>query len=133
VRAPGGGGTAGAGWQLIDYKTTAEQRLRSQTRLRLEDTQLAFYAALMAAESEGDDAAPPLLSAVYVALDGRDGVRVVEHADVAASARQLVAGLGRDYDQLRAGAPLRALGEGRVCDACDARGLCRRDHWSSAA
>ena len=29
------------------------------------------------------------------------------------------------------GAPLPALGEGRVCEFCAARGLCRRDAWSA--
>jgi ATP-dependent helicase/nuclease subunit B len=41
-----------------------------------------------------------------------------------------VQGLAQDLVQLRAGAGLPALGEGAVCDYCDARGLCRRDHWA---
>ena len=44
------------------------------------------------------------------------------HPDVAESARALLSSLA-------AGAPLRALGEGAACDFCEARGLCRRDHW----
>ena len=31
---------------------------------------------------------------------------------------------------MRDGAALPALGEGPVCDFCEARGLCRRDHWA---
>ena len=30
----------------------------------------------------------------------------------------------------RTGAPLPALGEGRLCDFCEARGLCRKDDWA---
>jgi ATP-dependent helicase/nuclease subunit B len=33
--------------------------------------------------------------------------------------------------RLREGAGLRALGEGSACEYCQARGLCRRDHWAS--
>jgi ATP-dependent helicase/nuclease subunit B len=25
-----------------------------------------------------------------------------------------------------------ALGEGSVCETCEMRGLCRRDHWGAA-
>ena len=135
--------TAGAApsWQLIDYKTTSEQRLRSRLRQPLEDTQLAFYAALLAADAAheagaadgGDTAvAGPAIGAMYLALDGKDGIRTVEHADVSASAAVLVAGIARDYERLRAGAALPALGEGAVCEHCAARGLCRRDHWPAA-
>jgi ATP-dependent helicase/nuclease subunit B len=52
---------------------------------------------------------------------------------VTASARALVEGLTRDYERLRAGAALLALGEGPACEHCDARGLCRRDHWNGVA
>ena len=133
--APRAAGAAPS-WQLIDYKTTSEQRLRSRLRQPLEDTQLAFYAALIAneaaheAEADGREAvAAAALGAMYVALDGRDGIRTVEHAGVSASAAVLVAGIARDYQRLRAGAALPALGEGSVCEHCAARGLCRRDHW----
>ena len=48
-----------------------------------------------------------------------------------ASARLLLQGLGRDLERLRGGAALPALGEGRACDWCAARGLCRRDDWAA--
>jgi ATP-dependent helicase/nuclease subunit B len=35
-----------------------------------------------------------------------------------------------DLARIEAGAPLAALGEGKVCDFCAARGLCRRDFWA---
>ena len=114
--------------QLIDYKTSSAQKLRTLVKQPQEDTQLAFYAALMAQQSEaaGD------IGACYLPLDDGDTVKAIEHADVEATARQLVAGLGRDLARLRDGAPMPALGEGSACEHCDARGLCRRDHWAAA-
>ena len=91
-----------------------------------EDTQLAFYAALVRAES------PQPLSAMYLALDGNTGIEEVPHKGVAESADALVQGLAHDLQRLRAGAGLPALGEGRTCEFCEARGVCRRDHWSPA-
>ena len=37
--------------------------------------------------------------------------------------------LPRELQALRDGAAMPALGEGRVCETCEARGLCRRDDW----
>ena len=36
-----------------------------------------------------------------------------------------------DTRRIDAGAPLRPLGEGGVCNWCPARGLCRRDWWGA--
>ena len=126
--APAADGAGGPVTQLIDYKTGSAQRLRALVKRPQEDTQLAFYAALMARQSEavGD------IGACYLPLDDGDTVKIIEHADVQASAEQLVEGLGHDLVRLRAGAALPALGEGSACEHCDARGLCRRDHWATA-
>jgi ATP-dependent helicase/nuclease subunit B len=110
--------------QLIDYKTGAEAELRRKVVDPLEDTQLAFYAALIGA---GDDAP---LTAMYLALDERRGPREIVHDDVATSAQGLLDGLAIDLGRIRAGSGLAALGEGRVCEFCEARGLCRRDDWT---
>jgi ATP-dependent helicase/nuclease subunit B len=121
---------AGPVTQLIDYKTGSADVLRALVRQQpQEDTQLAFYAALVAAQS---DAGGPI-EAAYLPLDERDRVRPIEHANVEASGARLVARLGEELDRVRAGAALPALGEGRPCDFCAARGLCRRDHWPAAA
>ena len=109
---------------VIDYKTGRVDKLRQRVKQRLEDTQLAFYAALVA----DDDGAPPL--AVYLPLRDRDALDPIEHKDVAETARQLIDGLGADLAALRSGAGAAALGEPPACDHCAARGLCRRDHWS---
>jgi ATP-dependent helicase/nuclease subunit B len=111
--------------QLIDYKTGSVGGLRDKVRRPQEDTQLAFYAALMAEQS----AAGGEVGAIYLALDDGDRITEVEHKEVEATARLLLEGLARDLEQLRGGAAMPALGEGRACDFCEARGLCRRDHW----
>ena len=114
--------------QLIDYKTGRAQALREAVA-RGEDTQLPFYAALMAAQSEaaGD------IAAMYLMLDESDSIKAIPHPDVQHSAAALVEGIGHDLARIAAGASLPALGEGRACEFCDARGLCRRDHWAADA
>lgn len=111
--------------ELIDYKTSSVQRLREKLREPLEDTQLAFYAALLAPQATA-------LSACYLPLDSADEMRPLPHPQVQRSADVLVRELGAEFARVRAGAPLPALGEGEVCETCEARGLCRRDHWPEA-
>ena len=109
--------------QLLDYKTGSAQALSRRAKDPLEDTQLAFYAALL-----GGDAS---LSAAYLALDDANAPREIEHVGVATSAAALLTGLADEWQRLRQGAAMPALGEGRVCETCEARGVCRRDHWSA--
>ncbi len=118
---------AGAAMELIDYKTGSAAGLKDKVREPLEDTQLAFYAALMRSRTELP------LTARYLALDGSKGLEEVDHKGVEASAAALVDGLADDLRRLRAGAGLPALGVGSTCDHCVARGVCRRDHWADAA
>jgi ATP-dependent helicase/nuclease subunit B len=112
--------------ELIDYKTGSASGLREKVRDPLEDTQLAFYAALM----RGRSALP--ISARYLALDGTRGLEEVPHPEVEFSAAALVDGLAHDLQRLQAGAGLPALGVGATCAHCAARGICRRDHWAEA-
>ncbi len=116
---------AGAVTQLIDYKTGSAQALREMMKRPSEDTQLAFYAALMAGQSE---AGGPI-EAAYLPLDESGLIRPIEHPAVEATAARLVAGLGSELARIRAGAALPALGDGSACTYCEARGLCRRDQW----
>ena len=118
--------TAGQERMLIDYKTGSAASLKSKVSEPLEDTQLAVYAALMM-----DDEGSPML-ARYLALDDNKGLVEVEHEDVINSAAQLIEGTGEDLRALHAGALLPALGDGKACDYCAMRGLCRRDDWSQA-
>ena len=111
--------------------TTSDFRLPPPTRISvfaepLEDTQLAFYAALLNSEAHS---APP--RAIYLSLVERDTPEPFEHDDVALSAALLIDGLSSDLAALRAGEGAPALGEGQVCETCEMRGLCRRDHWSA--
>ena len=117
----------GRGLELIDYKTGSSSQLKEKVDNRFEDTQLAFYASLVGAES------PLPLRAFYLAMDATKGLKLHEHKDVATTAAALVDGLANDLRRLREGAGLPPLGEGPSCEHCDARGLCRRDHWSAAA
>jgi ATP-dependent helicase/nuclease subunit B len=119
---------AARSWLLIDYKTGSAEALKRKVRQPLEDTQLAFYAAISApALAEGDT-----LAALYLALDDRDEVKAIVHPDVGESAQALLDGLADEWHRLRAGAAMPALGEGPICEFCDARGLCRRDRWGPA-
>lgn len=112
----------GPALELIDYKTGSATGLRDKLRQPLEDTQLAFYAALVQPEADRP------IQASYLAL-GRK-IESLPHPGVEDSAAALVVGVGADLARIRRGAGLPALGEAPTCDFCEARGLCRRDHWS---
>ncbi|RQP22068.1 PD-(D/E)XK nuclease family protein [Piscinibacter terrae] len=118
-------GEEGPVTQLIDYKTGSGQALRNLVKTPLEDTQLAFYAALMAQQSEAGGA----VSAIYLPLDDSDGIKPIEHPQVEITAQVLVQEIGAELERLRRGARMPALGEGMACEFCEARGLCRKDHW----
>lgn len=111
--------------QLVDYKTGSAQALKNKVADPLEDTQLAFYAALL----DPQPGTPPV-RAIYLALDDRKEPREFEHLEVQRTAEQLVENLALELQRVRDGAALPALGEAAVCEHCDARGLCRRDHWT---
>ncbi len=106
--------------QLIDYKTGSAAVLKAKVADPLEDTQLAFYATLE----------PAARTAVYLALDDPKAPLPIEHANVGASAAVMVDALASEFERLRRGEGMQALGEGLVCETCEARGLCRRDHWA---
>lgn len=116
----------GAGFVVLDYKT--EPRLRTQDRVKepLEDTQIAFYAALMGA-APGD---LPVRGGYLSITDSRDpaeATRFVEQTELAVAREHLLHGIRHDLERIGAGHPLPPLGEGRACEHCAARGLCRRD------
>lgn len=105
---------------LIDYKSEPLETTRQRVKHPLEDTQLAFYAALLP-----DDT----LQAAYLSLGERE-CRSVPQPEVVAARDALVQGLLYDLARINEGAALPALGQGAVCEHCDARGLCRKDFWS---
>ncbi|MGE0329558.1 MAG: PD-(D/E)XK nuclease family protein [Ramlibacter sp.] len=112
---------AGGMAMVMDYKTEALDVTRKRVKAASEDTQLAFYAALLP-----DDQ----LRAAYVNVGERGETRTVEQEDVVAARDALIEGIQNDLQAIAGGAPLPALGEGTVCDFCAARGLCRKDMWS---
>ena len=105
---------------VMDYKTEPRSTTDARIKSGPEDTQLAFYAALLA-----DDT----LAAAYINLGEKGGTKTVPQPDVVGLRDALVASLISDTTRIAAGAPLPALGEGKACDYCAARGLCRRDFW----
>lgn len=111
--------TTPQGRLLLDYKTGRASDLSAKVKAPLEDTQLAVY-ALLAPDGPG-------LQAAYLALDEPEALKLVTHPDVAQSAAQLRDALQQELSDILAGAALPALGEGRLCEHCDMRGLCRKD------
>jgi len=106
---------------VMDYKSENVEKTRDRVRVAGEDTQLAFYAALL-----GDDD----LRAAYVNIGERGETRTIEQKEIAAARDMLLEGIAHDVERIAQGAPMPALGEGIACEYCAARGLCRRDFWS---
>ena len=74
------------------------------------------------------------LRAAYVNVaeakgDARGGTRTHEQTGVVALRDALVEGVVDDLARIAGGAPLPALGDGKACEYCAARGLCRKDFW----
>jgi ATP-dependent helicase/nuclease subunit B len=107
---------------LIDYKTEPRSTTAERIKSGQEDTQLAFYAALMP-----DDT----LAAAYVNLGEKEPTRSYEQPDIVGLRDELIDSILTDMARITRGAALPALGEGKACDYCAARGLCRKDFWES--
>ena len=108
---------------VLDYKTESLETTKARTKNPLEDTQMAFYAALLGEEA---------VEGMYLNLSERGEVTQVEPKDLALSRAALLQGIKDDMARIAAGAALPALGEGAACDYCAARGLCRKDFWAVA-
>ena len=106
---------------VIDYKTENDTITRKRIGAGAEDTQLAFYAALLSHDT---------LRAAYVNVGERGETQMHEQDEVVHLRDLLVEGIQHDFARIAAGAPMPALGEGAVCDYCAARGLCRKDFWN---
>jgi ATP-dependent helicase/nuclease subunit B len=105
---------------VIDYKTEPRASTAQRIKDAPEDTQLAFYAALL-----GDDT----LAAAYVNVGEKDGTKTYDQPDVVALRDLLLAGIATDMARIADGAAMAAMGEGKACEFCAARGLCRKDFW----
>ena len=108
---------------VMDYKTEPITTTKDRVKQPFEDTQLAFYATLM----------PEAVRAAYVNVGERHGTELVEQTALHDVREALVEGIRLDFQRMHAGAPMPALGEGKACQYCDARGLCRKDHWAGVA
>ena len=108
---------------ILDYKTESPDATRKRVKQPLEDTQMAFYAALHAKD---DDAG------AYLSFHERDGCKTLAQADLLQARDALVQGITTDMERIADGAVLSALGEGTTCDFCKVRGLCRKDFWAAA-
>lgn len=106
---------------VIDYKTEPLKRTTDRLKAGNEDSQLPFYALLSGAGEP---------RAAYVNVSEREGTSLHEPPELLMLAQQLYEGMEADVARISAGEPLPALGEGAVCDWCEARGLCRKDFWS---
>ncbi len=106
---------------VIDYKTEASGVTKDRLKHAQEDTQLAFYAGLLE-----DDT----LAAAYVNLGEKEATRTYEQPEIVALRDELLDSIVTDMARIALGAPLPAIGEGKACEYCSARGLCRKDFWS---
>ena len=118
-----------AGLLIIDYKTSRADALKRKLNDPQEDTQLPFYAALLAHGPQAESLQPSAIGAAYLPLE-TDPIKLLVHDEVQVHAQELLAGLAHDWARMAEGSPLPALGEGRTCEYCEMRGLCRKDHWA---
>jgi ATP-dependent helicase/nuclease subunit B len=128
--------SGGARW-LLDYKTESLDKTKKRIKNAEEDTQLAFYAALVSNDTRQEsqsDAPDAPLRAAYVNLveganakNGKDATSTNELMDLETRRDDLLDGIWSDLSNMAAGQALRALGEGDACMYCQVRGLCRKD------
>lgn len=110
---------------VIDYKTEPRSTTQQRVKNPLEDTQIAFYAALLGEET---------VRGAYLSItdsretSGKDpATHWIEQSDLLLAREHLLQGIADDLGRIAQGHALPALGDGKVCDFCAARGLCRKD------
>lgn len=119
---------------VIDYKTEPREKTRARVSQPLEDTQLAFYAALIDPQGTGSVRGAYLSVLDSPGAKGADGpTRFFEQTSLTRARDALLAGLPADMDRVAQGHVMLPLGEGSVCEYCAARGLCRKDFWEPQA
>jgi ATP-dependent helicase/nuclease subunit B len=113
--------TPDGGVLVLDYKTENSAKTAARVKNPAEDTQMAFYAALLP-----DDT----LRAAYLNV-GENTTKMVEQKQVMHARDALIEGIVSDMKRIASGAALPALGDGDACVYCKARGLCRKDFWAA--
>jgi len=106
---------------ILDYKTESPDTTRKRVKDPLEDTQMAFYAALHG--QDGDQAA-------YLSFSEREACLLIEQPHLEMARAALETGLTHDMERIAQGAAMQALGEAQSCEFCKVRGLCRKDFWT---
>lgn len=109
---------------VIDYKARAASALQAKLKSAGEDVQLPVYAAL--AEAAHPDY--QVAEAAYLSIE-RNGVKQVPYPEPHNIGEAHVIRLHAMFEALHNRAPLPAQGVEKVCQFCEARGLCRRDYW----
>jgi ATP-dependent helicase/nuclease subunit B len=107
---------------VLDYKTESETKTKKRVSNPLEDTQMAFYAALLPQDT---------VAGAYVNISEKE-TKETEQKKLVHARDALIEGLVDDMQRISAGAPMPALGEATACEFCNARGLCRKDFWAAA-
>jgi len=108
---------------VLDFKTESGTRIRARVSDPGEDTQMAFYGALMAQDGYTG------VQGSYLMLS-EDACKAFPQEDMDTAVQRLLDGIASDVQRLGEGAALPALGEGDACTYCAARGLCRKDFWN---
>jgi ATP-dependent helicase/nuclease subunit B len=116
---------------LMDYKTESLDKIKKRIKSGFEDTQLAFYAALVIDQPFERSPVPPIQVA-YVHWPGLSKTKKEVSlfnplTEVETRAQVLFAGIQSDLERIAQGQGLRALGEDQACEFCKVRGLCRKD------
>ena len=70
------------------------------------------------------------LAAAYVNLGEKEPTKTYTQPDIVGLRDELIDSILADMTRIGQGAVLPALGEGKACEYCAARGLCRKDFWS---
>jgi ATP-dependent helicase/nuclease subunit B len=112
--------TGPGGAAVIDYKARPAKPLKDSLEAPGEDVQLAVYALLW-----GD----AVSEAMFLSIDRREVEAVPPRQEIRALAKGASERLAAMFDALATGAKLKAQGAEAACEYCDARGLCRKDHW----
>lgn len=107
------------GVMVLDYKTENSAKTKARAKDPLEDTQMAFYAALLPHDT---------LRGAYINISEKK-TETIEQQQIVEARDALIEGMLGDLQRIAEGAALPALGQGSACDYCQARGLCRKDFW----
>jgi ATP-dependent helicase/nuclease subunit B len=108
------------GIMVLDYKTENIAKTKARAKDPLEDTQMAFYAALMPQDT---------LRGGYINIAEKK-TECIEQQQLVDARDALIEGMLGDMQRIAAGEKLPALGQGSACEFCQARGLCRKDFWT---